>query len=825
MKNNYFFSPFFFLISALCSAQTIYSVSGTIGTPIPNTWDYNLFIGTLSPPFVTTSQTTIYIDKNVVLNDSIVIPENVTLKFVSGSVITLDDYNLTFYGSIEAGTYQIFNCNKKGRTYGLPIVDKVFPQWWKRPEDGIYWHNAIQCAVDFYPKVFFPPLNGSVDLLNNEVSPSVEVTNYAYAYTVSKPIKLDLSKRIPSGYILSGVGRGSYFSTNTKENPFEGYVFTCINVPKGGYQSGLVFENLTFFCENGIALADCDSNGIPKLYKGLFESESTAILKAEINNCIFRSTTQDKEGTAILFIKVFDSEISKNYINGFKYGIRLLGSDINQVHDNRIEAFTKYAIFERSYTTKTNNVGSQNAIIHNDLLTYKGPEKENAFIKSNANHIVIRDNYLENQQNANKVFAYIDCSMLGMKQDDQYDDNNGDEVNIDKGIGIQPHSAFHIDVTGNRCDATNSVTENIYYIDQYFKSLNLIEIPIWGSDVPNSFFAKMEVDENGRYKGVTNPNNFIDMKLLCGDVICNKLINMVNCQSFKNWENFSSTNNFTNSSNGDIIIDPKSISYVSRTNFRMPVFNPRSFRLERAEGAAWPDIVIYIDQNAADNELGDLFENFDLLLKVRNLADPTDAVHSVADDLFINIEDMTAGELIYQNYSIDVPSNNTNSTAVPNNNYMMIRVVLPETLKKFDSSHRYKLTIASRSNSIKEFKEIILSNKKVFEEIDHNTPEQEKKQKEIPTDEEGSETIQTLTVKVDNDVKVAPNPVKSNLEIKIKEGDVLKKVEIYAENGAFIKDYTNEIEEGIIDVSNLPNAVYIVKVTSVSNTSKIIIKK
>lgn len=816
MKHSYLFILISLFITVFSPAQTVYSVSGTIGTSITNAWE-QIDITTLGP-----SQTTIYVDQNVTLFDNVEIPQNITLRFVNGSVITLGDKNLTIYGPIEANAFQIFNCNGRGKTYGLPIVDRVLPQWWKRPEDTIYWDKAIQNAVDFYPKVFFPQLTGAVTLVKGPEPDTVnEVTNYVYGYLVRESIKLDLSKRIPSGYVLSGVGRGSYFSTKDEKNIFGGYVFTCINVPEGGYGSGLIFENLSFLCKNGIAIADCEpATGIPILKTTKFENEKWAISRVEINNCIFRAD-DDHGGTAVLFIKVFDSEISQNKIYGFKYGVRMLGADLNHIHDNRIEEFYKNAIFERSYTPSTINIGSQNAIIHNDLLTYRGEEGQNAFIKSNANHIEIRDNYLENQVNANRLFAYIDCTMLGMDVDDIYGTH---DMDVEVGIGIRPHYSYHIDITGNRCDATTETTDYIYFIDEYLKSLNLVEIPTYGENTASSTFAKIK-DNGGTYDGLPLNDNFIDIKLNTGTLIYNKVINMKNCQSFRNWENFSSSNIFTNSSYGDIIIDPKSISYVSRTVFRMPTFNPRSFRLQKSEGAAWPNIEIYLDQAAEG--LGDMFENFDIILKVRNIdVDASDAVHSVTDDLYLRIDDVTSTPvLMYQNYAIDIPADDNVLYPSSKNNYKIIVVQLDPKIQ-FDSSHKYKLTIASRSNSVKEFKEIILHNKVVFVDKDNDTKAKEKptSQEELLNESE-EETIQTLTVKVDNDVRIAPNPVKSNLEISIKKGDVLKKVEIYTETGAFVKDYTDEIENNVIDISNLPNAVYLVKVTSVSNTSKIIIKK
>uniref|UniRef100_UPI00334252F0 T9SS type A sorting domain-containing protein n=1 Tax=Flavobacterium sp. TaxID=239 RepID=UPI00334252F0 len=146
----------------------------------------------------------------------------------------------------------------------------------------------------------------------------------------------------------------------------------------------------------------------------------------------------------------------------------------------------------------------------------------------------------------------------------------------------------------------------------------------------------------------------------------------------------------------------------------------------------------------------------------------------------------------------------------------------------FDASKTYVLAISSKSSYVKEFKEIIFENSGTV--VTDSTQKQASQTntglKEIIESEiSKEETVQTLTVKVDNPLNMSPNPAQSNLTIDIKQGDTIKSIEIYTESGSLIGDYTNKVNNNTIDISSLPNAVYIVKVVSITSSSKIIIKE
>lgn len=741
-----------------------------------------------------TSQATIIINKNVLLTAPVTIPSNVTLSFVSGSLITLATHDLTINGSIEAGVYQIFDDSSTGVVNGSPLIENAVPHWWKRPSDT-YWTKAIQSAVNFYPKVFFParPDNNS-------------------PYFIDNSIKLNLSRGIPDGYHLSGVGRASFFVFDVAASV--NYVFECINTPSDGYFSGLTFEHLTMFCRDGKGIKISGGNPAGET----FTNESYPISNVKITNCQFNLSNSGiaalNNGPAIFLRKVFDSQISNNLINGCGYGIKLEGSDLNSINDNRIMNFYYNCILDLSFTTETANMGSQNAIIHNDLLAYRGTAGQNSFIKSLSNHIIIRDNYMENQTSANKLFAYIDCTL------DKMPTNYA-------GTSIATHTAYHIDITGNRCDAIDSNATYIYFLPENFRSLNLV-------DISGYTFPELITNIKSTFSKITATNPYVctetnQISLKCGDTQFEKLINITNSIFFKNWDNFSSSRIFTNTSKGDIVIDSRSISSISNhyTPNALPTFNPRSFIIDdkAAGSASYPAIYLDFNQKLSGTDLGDLFTNINIKLKVRNLpvAGVTGTV--TADDLYLKIEDVTNPSspiFIYDNPSINI---------VDGNNYCIINIPVLNSSSvpiAFDSSKKYQLAISSKSKFAKEFKEITIEDASPVI-TDSSKSAQQPVTTPIASDEEGTkeneEQTRTLTVKVDNNPNVYPNPTPQNLTIDIKSDDVLKSVELYTETGAFIGDYTKRVNNNTIDISALPNAVYIIKFITVSNTVKKIIKE
>jgi hypothetical protein len=784
MKKKIFLLAIILLISPVGFGQTIYKIS-TAGVP------FETLITNIG-----SNNATIIVDSPIILINTITIVEkNISLEFYNGNIITIGTgKTLTLNCPIKAGIFQIFNCVGTGKTDGLPLIDQCYPHWWQSNSIGQFdsWTNAIQRAVNFYPKVYFPS--------REELK----------GYHIDNSINLDLSRHNKVSYHLCGEGGGSYFETDPFPS-FNDFVFKCINVPSDGFSNGLIFEKLSFYCKNGIQI-----NGGNNTLSLTFADEKYPILNVKINNCIFKQNSNpnsSNDGVAINFRKVFDSEISNNIIDGFGYGVKFDGVDISSIRDNRIQNFYKYAIFDRSFRNSTIHIGSQNSIFHNDLLFYNGNNNQNAFIKTNSNHILIRDNYLENQ-GSGKLWAFIDCSLLDLPLNSEF--------------GTENIYSAHIDITGNRCDSSNTTTNFLYYINENFKSLNLIEIPTYNSSQnlkAESTFAKMiKPTGSGLYTGT--PVNKIPI-IVDGQTTIDKLINMKNCFSFKNWENFSSSAVFPNNSNGDIIIDSSTISKISDISGTCtpPTFNPRSFTLGAAgsqPNCSNPNPHIFIrfhQYTDLPGEFSDIFNNMIIKLKVRNL--PTQGYTTeVTDDLYLRIDELINGTWTtkYTNSSIDIKNGV---------GYSIIKIAIPTTVI-FDASKTYVLAISSKSYYVKEFKEIIFENSGTV--VTDSTQKQASQTntglKEIIESEiSKEETVQTLTVKVDNPLNMSPNPAQSNLTIDIKQGDTIKSIEIYTESGSLIGDYTNKVNNNTIDISSLPNAVYIVKVVSITSSSKIIIKE
>lgn len=229
---------------------------------------------------------TVNINKTLTLTSSITIPSNIGLKFYKGAVIKLNGFILTINGSIDAGVFQIFSGS--GIVNGKPKIERSLPQWFKEPSsnfnDDIDWSPAIQKAVDFYPKVLFPAMN--------IVGGSQESEN---AYHIKSTIKLDVSK---SGIVLTGFGTGSilttYLTRQSTYGNFKGYVFECINssADKGPFRNGLIIENLTLFCDNGIKLSLIDISDFTNIAGQ--QNQNNIISRVKINGCKFINHQTDR---------------------------------------------------------------------------------------------------------------------------------------------------------------------------------------------------------------------------------------------------------------------------------------------------------------------------------------------------------------------------------------------------------------------------------------------------------------------------------------------------------------------------------------------------
>lgn len=705
-----------------------------------------------------TNNATLHINKSVTVISNLIIPENISLKFYNGSTINIGTNTLTINGSMEAGVFQIFTGS--GVVNGSPKIEHAIPQWWKNINStDVNWSNEIQKAIDFYPKVFFPKLDPN----------SLNVN--LHAYHIQNSIILDLSKP----HYLYGVGSQSLLTTYYYPY-FNDYIIKCTNIPPN-FNLGLEIKNLEFRCNYGIAL-----NGGETINEN-FTQEDKIITRAKISNCYFIKHNDVDGQVAILLKKTFDSEISNNKIEGFNTGILLQGSDLNYIHDNRVVNFKKYAICDLAY----NYFGSQNLISHNDLLSFLGSSSDKgSFIKTNSRHIMIRDNYMENNNINNKLLAYVDCSKVGLPEDSNYTD-----------------FSKNIEITGNRCDIiSNDCAKYMYFINEKFKSLNLVEIPNLNDNFTNgSSFGKDSYNEE--------PVSHILMKVQYTPE-WDKEINMVNCESFKGWEGFSTSKKFNHSSNGDIIINSRNISFSSTNgDYPMQRFNGKSFLLEPNNS-----IFIKLDSN-------ELFKNINVKIKLRNYTNDTNS-----NDLYFAIKATTTTQnLTYPLYWLD-------PIDVPNgNNYSMININIPIPFPyplsgyptdRFDINKNYYLQIHAK-NSIKEIKEIIIEDNTSYP----NSSKQNNSVKpENSLDENNNqEKIEILTVKIGEESKIYPNPTSNIINFEIKENTKIKSVELYTVNGTLIGNYTNKIQNNSLDLSSLPSGNYLLQITSIINQSEIIIKE
>ena len=283
------------------------------------------------------------------------------------------------------------------------------------------------------------------------------------------------------------------------------------------------FEDLSFQCKKAIQINE-DIGSDP--------SENIQILRVKINRCFIRNINNDGL-VAINLYEVFDSVISENYIEGFEIGIKMVACDINTVENNRIINFRQYAIQDLSRIHSVNNgqFGSQNLILHNDILHYTGPSEDTngnpvgAFIKSNSLHIIIRDNFLENNE-TNIPLAFIDCSNVNL--------NN-------KNIPLV------VDITGNRFSPGARYT---YLINENFRSLHINDAPL---ALPIEFIPPSSFCENINILSIKSeiPARWEGRP---------KAMNIDNVLSFRQWSSFNTTHVVQKGHNGCMIINSEHVS-------------------------------------------------------------------------------------------------------------------------------------------------------------------------------------------------------------------------------------------------------------------------
>lgn len=460
-----------------------------------------------------TAVKTLIINQNINLTSDITIDEDITLKFSNGGRITIfNGITLTLNGEIDAGLFQIFDCSQGGDIKGTPKVEYVLPQWWgaspvdnENDNDGI----AIQYAVSFFDVVkIFPG-----------------------TYNINSRILLDKNDRI--------IGTNKELCILKANDGFDDYIMSLDLY--GSDKIGVDIINLKFKSNLCIRINDP--------YDIIDDGFSQApILHNKISNCIFEAIDKKSNTIGILLTKVFDSEISSNNFKSFGNSIILNGCDINSINGNRISNIYKYGILEYSAGT----FGSQNIISHNDILRYCGVENQGAFIKTTSRHIIIRDNYLENNiSNAafNKVNAYIDCT----------------KINLSPLSSTSISNSYYIELKNNRIDGFVDYANYSYLIPEVFGSLILEEVPSIGESVPPSTF----IDYNGNKLTYIKPY-FNNIKY--------KWINIRNAYSFNMWETFSTRIIPENAANG-IIYTPRNIPIVHSGSIDNVKISPNAFRI------------------------------------------------------------------------------------------------------------------------------------------------------------------------------------------------------------------------------------------------------
>ncbi len=668
---------------------------------------------------------TLIVDKSRSLLSSKTLNANKSIKFLNGNVISLNGNTLTINGAIDAGAFQIFAGT--GSVNGNPKIAHALPQWWQSITEND-WTVSIQKAVDFYASVYFQSQN----------------------YTISSSIKLNTLH----SHNLRGEGLISSI-TNTNRSVF---AFEAINTVIRDDLAGSLFEGLRINSDYGIQLnKDLNLGDVPENFKNL--------ANFKITDCFFYSQDaySSNAGTAISMYQVFDSVISSNYFEGFNIAIKMVSCDINTISDNRVMNFGEYAILDLGRDT----YGSQNTIIHNDLLGYYGAENKGAYIKSTSRHIIIRDNFLETVPNNRKARAYIDCSAVDLNQI-----KNEDRTNT---------TSLIIDITGNRFSFANVIYS--YLIRENFKTLNLSEANLITYDVVKSSFCK----------DLTTlvPVDYISLDV---DFIENvkKVINISNCESFGQWHNYSTSKVFSNANNGSVIIDSKSLSTVYDPSKRI-TFSPNTFRIAKKEVPVW----IKIDQKHVTG-LNNLPKNIKIIITTRN----TSSIQTANNDYYIALVNSPGGPSLWNGFG-GYTTNNTTQ-----NNFVKY-VIRP----KIDINPSDDLSLVLVPTVDVEIKSI---------EVADDTP------LEIAGKiNNGNEINDTNNIKIDatEQLKVYPNPADDVLKIEVGNNSVIKSIQVYNLDGKFIKDFTSEVSNKSINVSALPSGNYIVKIATENEVSKIILKR
>lgn len=100
---------------------------------------------------ISTTKTTLVIKDTQTLASSVEIPATVAVRFERGGGIVLGDYNLTIYGTVDAGRYKIFTCEGTGVVSFTTnyVMTTFYPEWWGAvADDSTDNSTAIQQTIN-----------------------------------------------------------------------------------------------------------------------------------------------------------------------------------------------------------------------------------------------------------------------------------------------------------------------------------------------------------------------------------------------------------------------------------------------------------------------------------------------------------------------------------------------------------------------------------------------------------------------------------------------------------------------------------------------------
>ncbi|AWG25771.1 T9SS type A sorting domain-containing protein [Flavobacterium kingsejongi] len=290
-----------------------------------------------------------------------------------------------------------------------------------------------------------------------------------------------------------------------------------------------------------------------------------------------------------------------------------------------------------------------------------------------------------------------------------------------------------------------------------------------------------------------------------------KAIKISNVFSFREWSSFETSNVLQNSFNGSLILNPENISNLGWSPSGKANFNPKNIELKNGT----PNYtVIQISQKISGEigELNGLPKRLKIKLLTRNF--PTSTTNN--DDFYIKIlKSNDATNSVWEGRGTYLTNNTSNATYNNFNTYSITPNI------DFDSNSDYWLLIDSSAPTLanSQIKSIVIEpGINNYSSINSTATAAEK-------DDTQDETEELQRIVVDNTIKFYPNPVKEKLTIEVKNGDLLKKVEVFDEVGKYIGDFTNMLNNNTIDITSLPSGNYIIKTISLTNTSEVIIKK